>query len=255
MTIGTKLYRTQTTDDSMGWARSFLHEAPDGAVFLADSYTHARGRQGRTWEIMPGQLMVTLLLKPPLLKLMHTDDISIRLSQLNMAVALGILRPLKQYGASLKWPNDFIVQHKKIGGLLMQVVWEDAAPAGIIVGFALNVNNAFAPEHELFPIATSLKSATGAEHDLRALYKDLLAGLNLWYNQWQQMAFGDIYKTWKLEQAYLGQHITVHQKDGSTIAGIAQQVMPNGDLMMTIDGQKKQETVSFYQVDEVKIDK
>jgi len=40
-----------------------------------------------------------------------------------MAIALGILEPLKKYGATLKWPNDFIINHKKVGGMLMQLVW------------------------------------------------------------------------------------------------------------------------------------
>ncbi len=253
MIIGSKLYRTQSTDDSMAWARSLMHEAPDGALFLADTYTHARGRQGRTWHVMPGQLMVTMVLKPPLLKVIHTDDLDVRLSQLNMAIALGIVSPLKTYGASLKWPNDVVVDQKKLGGVLMQVVWEHNAPSGLIVGFAINVNNTFPPEHELYETATSVCTLANAPADMRALYKEIITNIDAWYAAWQQLAFGSIYKAWRQEQLYLGKQITVHQKDGSICSGIAQQVMPNGDLMLTIDGQKKPLTISFYQVEEVRL--
>ena len=251
MIIGSKLYRIQSTDDSMAWARSLIHEAPDGALFLADTYTHARGRQGREWHIMPGQLMVTLVLKPPLLKVMHADDIAVRLSQLNMAIALGIVSPLKAHGASLKWPNDFVVDQKKLGGVLMQVVWEHNTPHGLIVGFALNVNNVFPPEHELHATATSICTLTGSTVDMRVLFKEIIANLDAWYAAWQQLAFGSIYKAWRQEQSYLGKNITVHQKDGAVCTGVAQQVMPNGDLVLTIDGQKKQQTIAFYQVEDV----
>ncbi len=236
----------------MAWARSLIHEAPDGALFLADNYTHARGRQGRVWQIMPGQLMVTMILKPPLLKVMHADDFDVRLSQLNMAIALGIVSPLKQYGVSLKWPNDFVVDHKKLGGVLMQAVWENNSPCGLIVGFAINVNNTITPEHELYATATSVCMLSGSTVDMRALYKEIIANLDAWYAAWQQLAFGSIYKAWRQEQLYLGKQITVHQKDGSVCAGMAQQVMPNGDLVLALDG-KKQQIISFYQVEEVRL--
>lgn len=248
--IGQKLYRTQTTNDSMGWARSLIHEAPDGAVFLADTYTHARGRQGRTWAIMPGQLMVTMLLKPALLKVLYADDISIRINQLSMAIALGILQPLKVHETRLKWPNDLVIANKKIGGILGQLVWEGEQPVGLIVGFAINVNNLFPADHELAGLATSLTAVTNTQHDMRELYRQILAGLNHWYSAWQQLDFTRIYKTWRDEQHLLGQIISVHQKDGSILQGKAQQVMPNGDLLLA-DQAGKQQIISFYQVEEV----
>jgi BirA family biotin operon repressor/biotin-[acetyl-CoA-carboxylase] ligase len=252
MIIGSKLYRIQTTADSMGWAKSLIQEAPDGAIFLADQYTHLRGRQGREWCIMPGQLVVTMVLKPPLLKVIHSDDISIRLNQLNMAISLGILDPLKKYGCALKWPNDFIVNRKKIGGLLIQVVWQNDSPIGIIAGFAINVQNTFAPDHELHAIATSIADVVQTPVELRMLYKEILFAIDGWYAAWQQMAFSSIYKAWRDEQHYLGKTITVHQKDGSICTGTAQQVMPNGDLLIT-DEHKKQQSISFFQVEEVKV--
>ena len=252
MTIGSKLYRTQTTSDSMAWAKEHIYDAPDGAIFLADTFTHARGRQGRTWQISPGQLMVTILLKPAQLASFSADDFAIRLNQLNMAISLGILEPLKQYGVQLKWPNDFVAQHKKIGGMLVHVIWSGQEPLGAIVGFALNVNNEFTPDNELFPIAISLKTVTGTAQEMRPLYKNIVLSLNTWYTEWKEGHFLNIYKSWKEYQAYLGTQLEIHQKDGSLIKGTAQQVMPNGDLLL-VDHNKKQRIISFYQVDEIKI--
>ncbi len=250
MSIGNKVYRAQCVDDSMVWAKENLATAPDGAVFLADELTQAKGRQGRVWAVHQDQLIVTFILKPPQLAAVPPEDLPIRLNQLNMAIVLGILDPLKKYGATLKWPNDFIINHKKVGGMLMHLVWQGTLPIGIIVGFAINVNNEFDPADPLFSIATSLKTVTGSVVDRRTLYKSMLATLNAWYVQWQHGQYMHIYKHWKIEQAYLGSKIQVHQKDGSLVVGVAQQVMPNGDLMLR-DEHNKQRTISFFQVEEV----
>lgn len=252
MIIGKKLYREHTIDDSMAWARKNIETAPDGSVFLADVLTKARGRQGRTWQVMAGQLMVTFILKPTLFQSLHQDDCTVRINQLNMAVCLGILEPLKSFGVRLKWPNDFVLNGKKLGGMLTHVVWSEEKLIGMIVGFALNINNEFLPDDPLIEIATSLKTEKHQAHELRPLYKDVLQGLNTWYMHWQHEEFMNIYKNWRLMQAFLGKEIQLHQKDGSIMRGLAQQVLPNGDLLL-IDESKKQHLISFFQVEEVKI--
>jgi BirA family biotin operon repressor/biotin-[acetyl-CoA-carboxylase] ligase len=252
MTIGSKLYRTHTTDDSMAWAKEHIHTAPDGAIFLADQFTHAQGRQGRTWSVYPGQLMVTLVLKPAHLSAINKDDLSIRLNQLTMAISLGILDALKPYDVGLKWPNDFMTKGKKVGGVLMHVVWIGDQPLGAIVGFAINVNTEFPANDPLVTIATSLMAASGNEVPMRPLYKDILTHLDQWYRQWKDGAFMHIYKTWKQAQLFIGKSIQIHNKDGSVIEGTANQVMPNGDLMLAT-ADKKQVVIPFYQVEEVHI--
>ncbi len=235
----------------MSWAKEHMLDAPDGAVFLADQIEQASGRQGRTWSLYPGQLPVTFILKPSLLTALSPEDLPIRLNQLNMAISLGILEPLKSYGVQLKWPNDFFAENKKVGGMIVHLVWHGSKPLGLVVGFAINVNNIFDEHDSLFTTATSLKTLTGIDQDIRALYKNILAHLNAWYASWQQEAFMDIYKTWKSNQAFLGKHLKIHQKDGSLVEGTAQQVLPNGDLLL-IDQNKKQKIIAFYQVEEVK---
>ncbi len=251
MTIGKKVYRTHTTSNSMAWAKEHLNTAPDGAIFLADVLTQAQGRQGRSWQLYPGQLIVTFILKPAALATLPHEDLHIRLNQLNMAITLGILEPLKPFETHLKWPNDFIINNKKIGGMLTQLVWNGNLPQGIIIGFGLNVNNEFGQTDSLFQTATSIKMITNVEHDRRTLYKSILISLNAWYQAWQHQQFMDIYRQWKEEQTCLGKPISIHHKDGSLIKGIAQQVLPNGDLLI-IDAHKKQKTISFYQVEEVR---
>lgn len=250
MIIGSKLYRMHTCDDSFAWAKSHINDAPDGSVFLADVLTKARGRHGRVWSVYPGQLIITILLKPQNLEHIGQEDLPIRLNQLNMALSLGILEPLKIYNVSLKWPNDFIFEDKKLGGMLMQLIWNNQAPAGIIVGFALNSNNIFSEDDPLISQATSLCSITGAPVDMRALYKQILGQLDCWYACWRDGKFDIIYKLWKNSQAFMQQRITVHQHNGDVISGVMEQVLPYGDMVIKLDS-GKQQTVSFYQIENV----
>ncbi len=244
------MYRLHTVADSMEWARSHSKEAPDGSIFLADVLVAARGRHNRPWIIQPGQLIVTILLKPSSTMFATPEDTAIRINQLSMALSLGILGPLKPYGISLKWPNDFVSETKKVGGMLVQLTWHGTVPRSLILGFALNVNNNIEPESPLASHATSLHVITGHELDRRALYKDIIAQLNHWYLEWKHHKFAEIYKQWRAEQSYLGTAISVHQHDGSMITGRAQQVLPNGDLSL-IDQAGKQKIISFYQVEEI----
>jgi len=113
MIVGSKIYHKSRCYNSIEWAKNEIDKAPDGAIFIADEHEYTRGRQGRIWKNYPGQLFITILLKPENLKDIEQQDLSVRLNQLSMALCLGILEPLKAYGVSLKWPNDFIFKEKK----------------------------------------------------------------------------------------------------------------------------------------------
>ncbi|MBX9830775.1 biotin--[acetyl-CoA-carboxylase] ligase [Candidatus Babeliales bacterium] len=152
--IGSDFFYKESSDNTLAWAKEYLDTAQDGAVFIAHKLTHARGRQGRTWHWAPGQLALTFVLKPTFCP--NEDD----LIKLSMALACGIYEPLTQYGVTLKWPNDLVIDQKKVGGMLMELVWESNKLRGIIFAFGLNVNNTFEPGHELTKLATSLWEAT-----------------------------------------------------------------------------------------------
>jgi biotin-[acetyl-CoA-carboxylase] ligase BirA-like protein len=258
MIIGSKLYRTLHCADSMDWAKQNIATAPDGAVFLADKLTQAKGRGDRVWKVYDGQLNVTILLKPKKLHNFSREDLPIRINQLNMAISLGIYDAIKDFNVGIKWPNDFVIQNeanqtqanKKVGGVLFHLVWQDGLPIGIVCGFAINVNNIFDKTDELFDIATSLASVSDSKIEMRPLYKNLLLSIDKYYEKWLMGNFDEIYKLWRKAQIYLGKSIKIHQKDGVIITGNMVQVLPNGDMLL-IDDSKKQKIVSFYMVEQV----
>lgn len=243
--IGNTIYRTQTTANSMAWAREHLHDAPHGSVFLVDKFLQAHGRQGRLWQILPGQLLITILLKPSILPL----D---KLVYLNMALSLGILEPFKAYGAQLKWPNDIVLQGKKLGGMIVEVVWHEQQPRGVILGFALNINTYFTPSHELFDKAISLSMLTSNVHDEEGIQNVLFSSINRWYATWESALYDKIFNAWKQEQMLVNTYITTHYKNGDVAQGIVRDFLPDGSLVLEIQGEEH--SIQHYLVDSLTLE-
>lgn len=244
--IGSKFYKKDSCDNSFAWVKENLDSAPDGSVFICSKLTHARGRDGRVWKIYPGQLLATILLKPQ-----NASPSGDELNFLNMAITLGILGPIKKFGVGLKWPNDFIINEKKIGGLLIEAVWHKNEVLGVIIGFGLNVNNIFLPSDELFEIATSLKQ-NGHTVNEQKLFDEIINSLNFWYGKWHDKLHKEIFSGWLANQVYVGKNITVHLKDGSTLNGMIDGFEENGDLKLKTNGETKR--VSFYVVEDIRGD-
>ncbi len=227
----------------MAWAREHMHDAPHGSVFLADTFLHAHGRQGRAWHVLPGQILITLLLKPKKLLLEQ-------LPALNMAISLGILEPFLAHKASLKWPNDFVLQGKKLGGMIMEVIWNDQNPYGVIVGFALNINTLFEQSHELFSTATSVLMVTGQQFDLEIVQRSLFSSLNRWYLRWDSGAYDQIFQFWRQQQLLVGTVIITHHKNGDVITGVVCDVLPDGALVLEVNDEKQ--VIQHYMVEAIR---
>jgi BirA family biotin operon repressor/biotin-[acetyl-CoA-carboxylase] ligase len=110
--------------------------ARDGIVAVADEQTAGRGRLGRTWVAPPGSaLLVSVLLRPTL-----PPE---RVHLLTLATALAVIDALPALDARVKWPNDVVVDDRKLAGILAEA---DGAGA-IVIGMGVNVrSDALAPE-------------------------------------------------------------------------------------------------------------
>lgn len=232
--IGKEVLRKSVCENSsMDWAKSCFGDVSDGTVFIADKYSIARGRQGRVWAVYPGQLNLTFVLKPDI-----SHDLDRSLRYLNMALTLGISDSLNPLGVVLKWPNDFMLvrdeKKLKVGGMLVESVWDGDRLGGLIVGISVNCNNKFSQDDELFDIATNL-----GEVNIESLQKELLISLNRWYERWLKNDFSEIFSAWKSRLSCLGKNLSVHAKDGSVITGTARDVSELGDLILVgLDGQE-----------------
>lgn len=147
--------------------------APDGTVIFMHQQTAGKGRQGREWFSRSGSsLTFSLLLR------LSTEEMGMlsRFSLLGCSALVDVLAQDYQLQGLIKWPNDVIVNGKKICGVLMEALWQGDALQAVILGMGVNLaRDAFPPEAALRYPATSLEVETGfAPQPLELLEKLLI---------------------------------------------------------------------------------
>ena len=183
-----------TNEDALHWA---AQGADDGSLVIADQQTSGRGRLGRKWVTNPGAaLAFTLILRP-------TEKEIKQLSLFSPLGALAVSEAIRQYcrlTAQVKWPNDVLVNRKKVCGVLAETQWTESTLNGLVLGIGINISPASIPDRTdlLFP-ATCLESECGHELDrekfLRAVISEIFhlrlkLGSNEFLQFWEeQLAF------------------------------------------------------------------
>ena len=157
---GKTVHFAKETDSTNLWIKRLAKEgAPQGTLALAEFQSAGRGRLGRSWEVPEGtSVMMSILLRPefepqyaPMLTLV-----------MGMAVAKAV--KLLGFKVSIKWPNDVVVSHKKICGILTEMGVRDGKIDYAVIGVGINVNIREFPA-EMEDKATSLYLESGREFD------------------------------------------------------------------------------------------
>jgi len=121
--------------------------APAGTVVLVEQQTAGRGRDGRRWHSPVGGVWLGLLLRPPI---PPAGVLSLRVGLVLADVVEAVLgvHPTSLSGprAALKWPNDVLVDDRKVGGILCESRWQGEALQWLGIGIGINVANDIGPE-------------------------------------------------------------------------------------------------------------
>lgn len=143
--------------------------AEHGTVVVADKQTAGKGRRGRTWESPAGtNLYFSILLRPTF----ATE----KAPMLTLVMAYSAAKAIREYlhmEAMIKWPNDLVLEKKKICGILTEMTLNGMDIDHIVVGTGINVNLTEFPE-ELRGTATSLFLEKGTEIDRKVLLEKVL---------------------------------------------------------------------------------
>ena len=163
--IGKKIYYYDETDSTNVRASRLAEEgAEHGTLVVADQQDAGKGRRGRGWSSLPGTgIFMTLILKPEL----NPSNASMLTLVAAMAVAKGITR-CTGMEAKIKWPNDIVINGKKVVGILTEMSAQMDYVNHIVVGIGINVNNESFPE-EIAQNATSLLLQSGKRVNRAAL--------------------------------------------------------------------------------------
>ena len=179
ITLGSPLEVLEETTSTNDVAkRAAKLGAPHGATWVADAQTAGRGRQGRAWIAPRGEaLLVSVLLRlacPPA-----------RLPPLSLAAGLAardaVAKAVRRDATvALKWPNDVLVDGRKVAGVLVEAMLAGSRVEGVVVGVGVNVHTRVFPE-EIAATAGSIAlfgSPASPPPDRAAVLVDLLEGLS-----------------------------------------------------------------------------
>lgn len=206
--------------------------APEGRVVVAEHQTAGRGRLDRSWEAPPrSSLTFSLVLRPtvpaaswPWLPLLTGHTVA------------KVLRGAGFAGAAVKWPNDVLVEDRKVAGILVERVDTPSGPAAV-VGVGLNVSQA---QDEIpVPTATSLALESGAEPDRTTLLVALLSGIREAVDAWQAggpEASAHLRSSYTAACATVGRDVRVELPSGETLVGRATGIDASGRLVVAGPG-------------------
>ncbi len=193
-------------------------EDPEGAIATTDHQTAGRGRLGRRWIEAPGTaVMVSVLLRPPPER---------RFPELSLVAAVAVALALDHVTgrrAQIKWPNDVLLEGRKVAGILAEM-----RGAAVVLGIGINVNQTAGelPEDTKLE-AASLRSLDGVVRDREAVLTVVLGHLDRLYAEWRAGGLAALHAELTARDYLVGRRIGA----GETV-GVASGIDPSGRLLV-----------------------
>lgn len=206
--------------------------SPPFAV-IAERQTEGRGRRGRRWVSPYAQnLYYSLALR--------IDGGARQLEGLSLVVGLAVLATLRAFGlvdAGLKWPNDLLVNNRKIAGILLELLGDPADICHVVVGVGVNVNMQLTPEGIDQPW-TSMHNECGHLVDRTALVAGLSAHLADYLERHKREGFSALREEWEASHLWQGRQVNltagVQQFHGRVLG-----IDGAGALRLSVDGEER----------------
>ena len=218
-----------TNDEAM---RLALAGAEPFTTIVADTQTAGRGRNGRVWQSPPGVgLYASIVLRPS----MPLEQIPVVTLATGLAAAEAV-RSQTGLDALLKWPNDILVNYRKVAGILCEASMTAGKTPVVIAGLGVNVNTPphDLPERPLYP-ASSLAAESGLCHDRDSLLAGWMARMRHWIGALEQGCANAMLEAWNALDALKGMHATVAHPDGTSVNGVECGVDADGRLRLRLD--------------------
>lgn len=227
------LETTKSTNiDAKAWAED---NAPHGALVLAKIQTSGRGRKVRHWQSVEGGIWSTTILRP---KVAPRD-----VQPVTLAAAVAVTKAIKDNcpGANplIKWPNDILIDGRKVCGILTEFVGDMDEVRYLVVGIGINANFSLNKlEGELIYKATTLKDE-GLIINSSKLIADVRDNLLCLMDEWEKVGnTHHIIKYYRDNMAFKGENISITGV-GNDVTGTLQGIDDNGELIILADGVQK----------------
>ena len=238
--FGRVLHYTPSTASTNADALAYLQQpatapAPHGLVILADCQTAGRGRRGRTWHSPPqGNIYTSVIVVPR----PGTNGIGPWLSWIPLFAALAVADCLTTQTAlavSVKWPNDLLINEKKIGGILCEQTTTPDRTMAVVIGIGLNINAALDnfPE-DLRSGATTIAAESGRPFDRVQILADLFLRLEQRMDRLFLDGPAGMVEEFTQRCSTLGKTVRVTLEEQGIVQGVAESIGPDGCLRLRV---------------------
>lgn len=206
--------------------------APEGTLVWAKAQSAGRGRQGRIWKSEPGNLYLSLILRPHCL--MN------RAPEIGFVTSLALYEAIKEFlpesSMILKWPNDLLVKNRKMAGIILEAMPSISGQVdGLILGVGVNISHCPADDQVRLP-ATCLAVERGEHIEMLSVLEKFIQAFrkHLWV--WRSEGFAPILQQWQTQTYPHGTRVSVGQSSEGKFVGLSEK----GELLLELDDGKRQ---------------
>jgi len=230
--IGREIHYFREVDSTNDFAKELAEEgAEEGTIILAETQRRGKGRLGKRWISPPGGVWMTIILRPTISP--------VNASQLTLVTGVAAAETLKDelnLDVGIKWPNDILIDEKKVCGILTEVNAKIDAIDYLVVGIGIDAN----VDIDLFPPqlregATSLKKELNKDIQRVKLVQRFLENFEEIYNELNQGKLSDILGEWRRFSTTIGSYVEVKKQLGEIVKGEAIGINNKGALILELD--------------------
>ena len=219
-----KVIQLEEVDSTNSYGKKHIDEFEDKTAIITKKQTSGRGRLNRSWvDLGEGNLFLSIILKP-------SETFNEIYPNLTQYLSVTLCKVIESYGiqTQIKWPNDVLIDGKKIAGILSETVMQGQKLKGIVLGVGVNLNSN-QEKIDAIPnkIATSLNIETQKAIDLNKLLTEFFEH----YDEFLQSGFLQIKDDYIKRNCFLGKELKV-QVFNHMESGLAKAVNDLGELVL-----------------------
>lgn len=217
----------ENIDSTNRWAKNNIETLEDKTVVVAGAQTQGRGRLQRNWvDLGQGNLFMSLVLKPG-------ENFDEHYANLTQYMSISLCKVLEIYGLKpeIKWPNDVLIDGKKIAGILSEASVRGTAFKGLVLGIGVNLNAKKEDLAQIDKAVTALNLELGREIDLKEFKTALVDEFFKNYETFLAQGFEFIKKDYLNRANFLDKELCVSLIN-ETKKGVARGVTDNGELVL-----------------------
>ena len=213
-----------TNDEALAWAAS---GAKDLSLVIADEQTRGRGRLDRKWVTPKSSaLAVSVILRPSASARPH-------LSRTVGLAALSIADACLKLGLSpkIKWPNDILVNGKKLAGILIESVWSGEDVDSLVIGMGINVHAASLPPADMlqYPATCIEEHLDGKLPAREEILREIMNAFLTWR---ERIGSDELVKAWEEKLAFRGEQVQILAGDAAPVFGRLDGLESDGSLRL-----------------------